>query len=141
MKAVAVAVVVITCFISVGAWMIFTNLPTRPGPASMPTRDDPNLIAAGKMLTAKHGCIQCHTDNGDTAMGPTFQNFWGSIIRYDDGTGAVVDEANVRASLANPTERIMQGFDAMMPSFEGRFTDDDVKALIAYLKSLSENRR
>ncbi len=99
-------------------------------------RSTADRIAHGKLLTAKHGCIQCHTDSGERTMGPSFLGLYGSIIKYDDGSGAVVDEANVRESLKEPGKRIMDGFSPAMPSFDRVLSEDEILSVIAYLKSL-----
>ena len=42
----------------------------------------------------------------------------------------------MRESILNPTAKIVQGYQPIMPSFQGRLTDQQVNQLIAYIKSL-----
>jgi cytochrome c2 len=145
MRAIVVTVVTVFMFLCVGGigvWYGFQSEPASPKPsvAARPV-DSPDVIALGKKLTAKHACIQCHTDTGDDVMGPSFRDLWGSIVKYQDGTGDVVDEANLRDSLRDPGEKVMDGFGNLMPSFEGKFSEEEVQALIAYLKSISKHAR
>ena len=50
-----------------------------------------------------------------------------------------MDENYIRESILNPTAKIVVGFDPVMPTFQGRFDEDELAAMIAYIKSLSSN--
>jgi cytochrome c oxidase subunit 2 len=46
------------------------------------------------------------------------------------------DEDYVRESIMEPQAKIVAGFQAVMPTFKGRLTDQEVTAIIEYLKTL-----
>ena len=48
----------------------------------------------------------------------------------------VADENYIRESILNPQAKIVSGFEPVMPTFQGRFKDQDITAIIEYLKSL-----
>ena len=53
-----------------------------------------------------------------------------------DGSTVVVDENYIRESLLEPNAKVVAGFEAVMPTYQGRLKDDEILALIAYIKSL-----
>jgi cytochrome c oxidase subunit 2 len=93
---------------------------------------------AGEKLYAKKGCVQCHTTTGAAGIGPTFLGAWGKTRNFTDGSSGPMDENYVRESVLQPQAKIVAGFDPVMPTFQGRLNDEEIRALIAYLKSLSE---
>jgi cytochrome c oxidase subunit 2 len=48
----------------------------------------------------------------------------------------VVDEAYVRESILMPSAKIASGFQPIMPTFQGLVTEEQLLALIEYVKSL-----
>ena len=50
-----------------------------------------------------------------------------------------VDEAYVRESILTPSAKITAGFQPIMPTFQGLVTEEQLLALIEYVKSL-QNR-
>ena len=52
------------------------------------------------------------------------------------GATANADENYLRESIENPTAKIVKGFNPVMPTFKGQLSEDDLTALIAYIKSL-----
>ena len=93
---------------------------------------------AGALVYTKKGCAQCHSANGTRGVGPTFQGAFGHPVKFTDGSTAVMDENYVRESLLNPRAKVVAGFDPVMPTFQGRLKENEISALIAYLKSLSQ---
>jgi cytochrome c oxidase subunit 2 len=47
-----------------------------------------------------------------------------------------VDESYLREAILNPPAAVPEGFLPIMPTFAGRLTEEELQALIAYLKSL-----
>ena len=50
----------------------------------------------------------------------------------------VADEAYLRESIYFPLRKVAAGYDPVMPSFQGRINEEDMLALIAYLRSLGD---
>ena len=95
-------------------------------------------VDAGETLYVKKGCLQCHSTDGKTGTGPTFRGAFGSERAFAGGGTASFDENYIRESVLQPQARISAGFDPVMPTFQGRLNDEEIRALIAFIKSLSE---
>ena len=52
-----------------------------------------------------------------------------------DGSTITIDENYIRQSILEPTARIVAGFEPVMPTYQGRLKDDEITAIIAYLKA------
>ena len=55
-----------------------------------------------------------------------------------EGGLVLADEAYLRESIYFPMRKIAAGYAPVMPSFQGRIDEEDMLALIAYLRSLGE---
>jgi cytochrome c oxidase subunit 2 len=44
----------------------------------------------------------------------------------------------VRESILNPTAKIVSGYKPVMPTFQGLISDEQLNALVAYVKSLGQ---
>jgi cytochrome c oxidase subunit 2 len=94
------------------------------------------LAQRGKELVAKSGCTPCHSLDGTTKIGPTFKGLYGRTTLLTDGTSVVADENYLRESILEPNAKVVKGFKPIMPTFKGILKDDDIAAIIVYLKSL-----
>ena len=50
----------------------------------------------------------------------------------------LADENYVRESILIPTAKVVSGFQPIMPSFQGQVSEEQLNALVAYVKSLSQ---
>jgi cytochrome c oxidase subunit 2 len=91
---------------------------------------------AGEKLYQQRGCPQCHSVDGKPGIGPTFQGLFGTPQAIVGGGAVVADETYLRTSILNPQDQIVAGYEPVMPSFQGRLSDREVDAIIAYLKTL-----
>jgi cytochrome c oxidase subunit 2 len=91
---------------------------------------------AGRLLYEKRGCAQCHSIDGSGGIGPTLLGSFGARRQFTDGSSGAVDENYIRESLLNPRAKTVAGFDPVMPTFMGRLKENEVEAIIAYIKSL-----
>ncbi len=92
--------------------------------------------ALGEEIYLKYGCNACHSTDGTTLVGPTWQGLYGTEEELEDGTSALVDEAYVVESVKEPNARITKGFTAgLMPATLG-VTDDEILHIIEYMKTL-----
>jgi cytochrome c oxidase subunit 2 len=64
------------------------------------------------------------------------QGLFGKTVRLQSGDQQVVDEAYLRESILNPNEKITQGFQPVMPAYQGLITEESLLQLIEYIKSL-----
>jgi cytochrome c oxidase subunit 2 len=96
-----------------------------------------SLAEQGKELVSRSGCLGCHAVEGKEKVGPSFGGVFGRKTLFEDGTSLIADEEYLRESIYDPKARIVKGYPAVMPTYKGTLSPDDVTAVIAYLKSLS----
>jgi cytochrome c oxidase subunit II len=97
------------------------------------------LAEMGKVLSNQKGCVSCHTTDGRPSVGPTWKGLYGSKVVLDDGRTVTANDAYLRESIEHPSAKTVKGFKAgQMETVikENAITPDQVKALIAYLKSV-----
>jgi mono/diheme cytochrome c family protein len=112
---------------------------------------DPQLIANGKLLFQTKTCFTCHQVDpaipapaGLAIKAPAFVgDFWGKErevhIGYEGPVQKVVrDEAYFIESVMKPMAKVAKGALAPMVLAPGLVNDDEVLALMAYVKSLSK---
>jgi cytochrome c oxidase subunit 2 len=92
---------------------------------------------AGERLYKVRGCKQCHTIDGSAGIGPTFWESFGKRRPLQDGSNVLVDENYLRESILNPQTKIAAGFEPVMPTYQGKVSDQEITALIAYVKTLT----
>jgi cytochrome c oxidase subunit II len=98
------------------------------GPA-LPLQD------TGKALFAQLGCATCHRSDVQ-GRGPNLNGLYNKPVLLEDGRTVVADDNYLRESILNPTAKIVKGFNTAMPTFQGIVSDDQLNALVAYVKSL-----
>ena len=92
--------------------------------------------AMGAQLVEEYGCNVCHSTDGTTLVGPTWQGLYGTLEELEDGTSAVVDDEYIRESIRMPDLRVVKGFTAgLMPATLG-VKDEEIPHIIEYMKSL-----
>jgi cytochrome c oxidase subunit 2 len=92
-------------------------------------------VDAGRKLFQSRGCTQCHSLDGSAKTGPTLLGIFGRSVALADGSTITVDENYIRESILEPTARVVAGFEPVMPTFQGRLKDQEIMAIIAYLKA------
>ena len=90
----------------------------------------------GKTVFENAGCLGCHSIDGSAKVGPTLKGVFGSQVELSDGKTVAADEEYLRESIVDPNAKIVKGFQPIMPSFKGTLKDEEVAAIIAYLKTL-----
>ena len=91
----------------------------------------------GRQISQETGCLVCHSVDGASLVGPTFQGLFGGERTFEDGTTATADEAYIRSSILNPADQILQGYASVMPAvYEQQLSDDQIDAIIDFIESL-----
>ncbi|RHX81671.1 cytochrome c oxidase subunit II [Leptospira yasudae] len=90
----------------------------------------------GKKLYAEKACAGCHSIDGSRLVGPTYKGLFGSAREFEAGPGANADENYIRKSILQPTAQVVKGYPPAMPSYQGQLSDDEINALIEYIKTL-----
>ncbi len=91
----------------------------------------------GEKIYKEKGCNACHSVDGTVLVGPTFKGLVGHDVELQDGTTVTADENYIRQSILEPQSQIVKGFQPVMPSFKGILSDDEISAVIAYMKTLN----
>jgi cytochrome c oxidase subunit 2 len=93
------------------------------------------LADKGRALFGSKACVGCHSLDGKKGVGPTFKGLFGSKEKTNKGE-VTVDENFLRESILNPNEKVTDGYPAgVMPPFAGQLNDDEVNALIEFIKT------
>ncbi|MBX3386861.1 MAG: c-type cytochrome [Phycisphaeraceae bacterium] len=94
---------------------------------------------AGKTISTRKGCLQCHSIDGSPNSGPTWKNMYGATHTYTDGSSEVVDFNHLREHILYSQRKIMTGYAGQnMPIFAGQIKDTELDAIIFYIKTLSD---
>jgi len=94
------------------------------------------LAVGGERLFQQRGCAACHrTSDGPT--GPALHGLLDRRVRLQSGASVVADEGYIRESILNPNAKITEGYQAIMPTFQGQLSEEGLHQMIAYIKSLS----
>jgi len=95
-------------------------------------------VEAGQKLFVEYDCASCH-ESGRRQRCPMLGGLYGTEILLNNGQHVLFDEAYIREKLLYPNAKIPAGFPPIMPTFRGQLTEEQIIALIAYIKSLSPN--
>jgi cytochrome c oxidase subunit 2 len=90
----------------------------------------------GEMLYRSQQCNTCHSIDGTAMTGPTWRGLFGRVRTFSDGTSATADANYIRQSILQPNAKVVQGYNAVMPSFAGTLRDNQIDAIIAYIRTL-----
>jgi cytochrome c oxidase subunit 2 len=103
---------------------------------------DPTKTPAdwGHLQWERKGCNSCHNLDGTRSKGPSWKGIWGKMETLNNGTKVLVDEAYVRESMMQPQAKIVQGFEPIMPTFQGLLKPNEINGLVAYIKSLGASQ-
>jgi len=94
-----------------------------------------NIVEAGQKLFTDLACVTCHREDS-SGRGPTLRNVFGSTVRLQSGGTLRADENYLRESIVNPQAKIVEGYQPLMPTFQGLVSEEQLMQLIAYVKSL-----
>ena len=60
-------------------------------------------------------------------------------MQLEDGRVVTADENYVRESILTPGAKVVSGFKPIMPVFQGLVSEEQLNALVAYVKSLNQS--
>ena len=103
--------------------------------AGQPAPD--SLVATGERAFRTRGCSGCHAVNA-AIRAPLLDGIYGRKIPLADSTLVTADDQYLRDSILLPNKQITAGYEAIMPTFQGQIGEEELNAIIAYLKSLGE---
>jgi cytochrome c oxidase subunit 2 len=94
----------------------------------------PDLVQYGFARFRELGCSGCHTA-GSSVHAPSLRGLLGREVHLQDGRTIVADENYIRDSILLPKKDVVAGFVPVMPSFAGQVSEEDIQALIAYIRA------
>jgi len=95
-----------------------------------------SLAANGETIFQQLGCPTCHRFDTQ-GRGPNLTGIFGKPVQLEDGRTVIADENYIRESILSPAAKIVSGFKPIMPTFQGLVSEEQLTALVAYVKSLS----
>jgi cytochrome c oxidase subunit 2 len=98
-------------------------------------RANGSAVQNGEKLFSDLACITCHKADS-TGRGPSLIGVFGSTVTLADGRTVVADENYIRESIMNSQAKVVQGYQPIMPVFQGMVSEENLMQLLAYVKSL-----
>lgn len=87
----------------------------------------------GAKLFEELNCISCHRA-GATQRGPVLEGVFGTTVELKGGGKVLADDAYIRESIVNPTAKIVNGYEPLMPVYLGQLSEEQVNALLTYVR-------
>lgn len=102
--------------------------------------DQPGMAARGFALFRRFGCSGCHAA-GSTVHAPDLSGLLGRRVHLADGRTLTADANYVRDSILLPDKDVVAGYAAIMPSFAGQIGEEDLLAIIEYIKESTDDEQ
>lgn len=99
-----------------------------------------NPAELGAELYTAKGCQSCHSLDGSPRVGPSFLKLFGAERNFEDGSKRIADEEYLRQSIYQPASQIVKGYSPSMPVFEGQINEEELKNLMAFIRSVDGSR-
>ncbi len=96
------------------------------------------LTKTGEQVFAEKTCNTCHKNEAG-ALGPSLDGVFGNEREFADGTTVIADENYLRESILEPRAKLVKGYQALMPTFQGQVDEEELVLLIEYIKSLGQD--
>jgi cytochrome c oxidase subunit II len=93
------------------------------------------LAAAGERLFQQLGCSGCHSPNS-IVRAPPLEGIYGKPVPLQSGHVVTADESYIRDSILLPQKDVVAGYAPVMPTFQGRISEEELMQIIAYIRSL-----
>jgi cytochrome c oxidase subunit II len=94
----------------------------------------------GLQLLTKNGCLGCHSIDGSRMVSVTFKGLYGkqeNVTTNGLQHVVAVNDEYIKTSLYDPNRDIVVGYPAgVMKTYKGIVSEDDLKKIIDYLKTL-----
>ncbi|PYY09905.1 MAG: cytochrome c oxidase subunit II [Acidobacteria bacterium] len=95
-----------------------------------------SLANTGQGIFQSLGCSTCHRFDTQ-GRGPNLVGVFGRPVLLEDGRTVIADENYIRESILIPAAKVVSGFKPIMPTFQGIVSEEQLNALVAYVKSLN----
>lgn len=101
--------------------------------------EGPAANASGEELFSDLGCATCHVMS--RGLAPRLEGIYDSTVILNDGSTVQADEAYLRESIVNPAAKVVAGFRPIMPVFHNTLSQQQLSALVEYIKGLKGEQR
>jgi len=98
-----------------------------------------SMSQKGEALFQQLGCVTCHVADG-TGRCPKLTGLYGTKVELKGGAVVTADASYIRESIVNPLAKIVNGYEGIMPTFQGLATEDQIQQLIEYVKSIGPQK-
>ena len=98
-----------------------------------------SVVSAGEVVFQSYGCSGCHRANS-TVKAPSLAGLYQKPVPLEAGGTIVADDSYIRDKILNPNDNKIAGYKQNMPSFKGKIAEEDLVRVVAYVKSLSDNK-
>jgi cytochrome c oxidase subunit 2 len=95
-----------------------------------------SLANTGQGIFQSLGCSTCHRFDTQ-GRGPNLIGVFGKPVLLEDGRTVIADENYIRESILSPAAKVVSGFKPIMPTFQGIVSEEQLNALVAYIKALN----
>lgn len=95
----------------------------------------------GYWLYSRRGCKSCHSlEEGKKIVGPWFAGSYGNDVPLATGGTVKFDDNYVQESILEPQAKARAGYESasQMPSYQGQLNLEELMALTAFLKAMSD---
>lgn len=93
-------------------------------------------VEIGEKVAMSKGCAACHSVTNEALSGPAWNHIYGTQRKFTTGKSGIVDDTYLRKSIIEPAADVVSGYQPVMPSYAGSLSDDEIRGIIAYIKSL-----
>lgn len=96
------------------------------------------MVEAGLRQFQQLGCETCHKTTS-SGRGPSLVGVYNKPVKLKNGQEVEVNVDYIRESILQPRAKIVDGYDPIMPIFEGQINEQSLLQIVSYIKSLSES--
>jgi cytochrome c oxidase subunit 2 len=94
-----------------------------------------SLAARGGQLYQQLACHSCHLNDG-TGRGPSLVGLYGREVEMASGFKLTANDNYIRESILTPQAKMVKGYGAIMPTFQGQVSEEAVMSIIQFIKTL-----
>jgi cytochrome c oxidase subunit 2 len=97
---------------------------------------DADLVADGREVAVRRGCLGCHTLDGQPHIGPTWAGLYDATVFLEGGRTQIADVEYLTRSMMDPQADVVRGYKGVMPTYRGVLAEPEVAALVELIRSL-----
>ena len=96
-------------------------------------------LASPEDLFRRFACESCHRTDS-TARAPQLAGLFGREVRLKSGETVQADENYILESIMQPNEKIVSGYQPIMPTFQGQMSQEEALSLVRYIRGLEAGK-